>query len=99
MNKLHFDGADFAVSASELSDNLRAALMDCGAPGDAQEAVDYVREAFTISGNPEACAAYLKGYGAWDAEELADHDRNLDRLVWLAGCDLREQGEIYFCTY
>lgn len=32
----------------------------------------------------------LKEYGAWDAEELADHDQNLQRLLWLAGGDISE---------
>lgn len=41
----------------------------------------------------------LASYGAWDDEQLADHDENLRRLVWLTGCDLRETGEAYFSTY
>lgn len=36
-------------------------------------------------------AADLKGYGAWDAAELADHGQNLQRLVWLAACDITER--------
>lgn len=32
----------------------------------------------------------LKEYGAWDAEELADHEQNLQRLLWVAGCDVAE---------
>jgi folate-binding Fe-S cluster repair protein YgfZ len=42
---------------------------------------------------PEPVRAYLKEYGTWDADELADHDANLDRIVWLAGCDIREQAQ------
>jgi len=40
---------------------------------------------------PETVRACLKEYGAWDADELADHEANLDRIVWLAGCDIREE--------
>jgi hypothetical protein len=40
---------------------------------------------------PETVRAFLKEYGAWDADELADHETNLDRIVWLAGCDIREE--------
>lgn len=36
-------------------------------------------------------ARELREYGAWDAAELADHDANLRRIVWLAGSDLREE--------
>jgi len=28
--------------------------------------------------------AELKEYGAWSEEELADHENNLDRILWLA---------------
>lgn len=28
--------------------------------------------------------AELKGYGAWDEDDLADHDSNLNRMLWLA---------------
>jgi len=33
----------------------------------------------------------LKEYGAWDEKELANHDSNLSRILWIAGCDLREE--------
>ena len=33
----------------------------------------------------------LREYGAWDADELADHDANLTRLLWLACCDIAEE--------
>jgi hypothetical protein len=33
----------------------------------------------------------LKEYGAWDRQELADHDQNLQRILWLAACDITEQ--------
>lgn len=36
-------------------------------------------------------AAELKEYGAWDDEALADHDQNLQRLVWLAAGDIVEE--------
>jgi hypothetical protein len=36
-------------------------------------------------------AAELKEYGAWDAAELADHDANLNRILWSACCDIREE--------
>ncbi len=32
----------------------------------------------------------LREYGAWDAAELADHDANLSRLLWIACGDLAE---------
>jgi hypothetical protein len=41
--------------------------------------------------NPAVLAEELKEYGAWDAEELADHDQNIQRLLWIAGNDVAEE--------
>ena len=99
MNNLHFAGSDFVLSSHDISDSLLDALLDCGAPGDASEAVAFVRRSFDVTGDVAQCAAMLRGYGAWDETELADHDANLDRLVWLTGCALAEEGEAYFAAY
>ncbi len=98
-NSIHYAGSDYTVTVAELAPDLLAALDDCGAPGDAQEAVNYVLRTFEITGDEKDCAQYLNGTGAWEASELEAHDVNLERLVWLAGCDLREDGEAHFCTY
>jgi len=34
----------------------------------------------------------LHDYGTWDGDELDDHEANLQRLVWIAGADIRENG-------
>lgn len=39
---------------------------------------------------PAVLADELRGYGAWDETELADHAQNLQRLVWLAAGDIVE---------
>jgi folate-binding Fe-S cluster repair protein YgfZ len=41
--------------------------------------------------NPAILAAELKEYGAWDAEELANHEENIQRILWIAGCDIKEE--------
>ena len=38
--------------------------------------------------DPALLRAELKEWGAWDAEQLADHDENLSRILWLACGDL-----------
>ena len=40
--------------------------------------------------NVELLRNELSEYGAWDADELADHDANLDRILWLACADICE---------
>jgi hypothetical protein len=39
---------------------------------------------------PAVLRAELKEYGAWTAEELAEHDLNLNRILWLAANSVRE---------
>lgn len=40
--------------------------------------------------DPAAIAAELKEWGAWDAEELADHAANRARIVWIAAGNIVE---------
>jgi hypothetical protein len=40
---------------------------------------------------PEVLVRELREYGAWDADDLADHDANLQRILWIAGCSIREE--------
>ncbi len=35
--------------------------------------------------------AELLEYGAWDDDDLSDHDANLDRILWLACGDLCDE--------
>lgn len=96
MSHIYYSGQWFTVTSEDLPEDLLQDLLNCGASGDASEAVDYVISTYIVEGDPKDCAAFLKSYGAWDAEELSDHAENLRRLVWLTGCDLRERGEAYF---
>lgn len=40
--------------------------------------------------SPALLASELKEYGAWDEIELADHDQNLQRILWLACGDISD---------
>lgn len=40
---------------------------------------------------PALLASELREYGAWDEDELADHRQNLQRILWLACNDIREE--------
>ena len=39
---------------------------------------------------PDIVSLVLKDYGAWDGNDLSDHDDNLDRLLWIACGDIVE---------
>jgi hypothetical protein len=42
---------------------------------------------------PDVVRDELRGYGAWDDNDLADHDANLSRLLWLACGDIVDNPE------
>lgn len=42
---------------------------------------------------PKDVSDELSEYGAWDDDELADHEENLKRLLWIAGNDINENEE------
>lgn len=103
---LNFRGSDWALDCADVADEtFLQDLIDCGGGGDALPAVQYVLQTYNVAGDPADCREYLKGYGAWEDDELADHAANLERLVWLTGCALAEQhcGALdhgaYFCAY
>lgn len=45
--------------------------------------------------SPEILAAHLKEYGAWDDQELSDHEANIKRQLWIACCDVEEDPDTY----
>lgn len=38
--------------------------------------------------DPETLRRELYEYGAWDDDELSDHDQNLQRILWIAAGDI-----------
>ena len=40
--------------------------------------------------DPALVSEILREYGAWDDAERADHEANLDRLLWIACGDITE---------
>jgi len=41
--------------------------------------------------SPEVIARCLHPYGAWDDDELKDHEQNLLRITWIAACGISEE--------
>ena len=42
--------------------------------------------------DPKDLRAELKEYGAWDDEELSDHEQNRARILWIAAGNIRDYG-------
>jgi hypothetical protein len=58
-------------------------------PGQCHEDVEHLSKVPVIARqlqkiDPERLILELREYGAWDAEELADHEQNLQRILWIA---------------
>lgn len=51
--------------------------------------VQEIREQLDLI-DKDLLAEELSEYGAWDEEELKDHDENLSRILWLACGDISE---------
>ena len=76
--------------------------QSCSHPGQCDADIDYLLLSDGISAqvstwDPETLRAELAEYGAWDwdEEELADHEENTRRMVWLACCDVAENPKDY----
>jgi hypothetical protein len=74
--------------------------QSCSHPGRCDADVEALMDQDHISEQlakiaPDTLREELREYGAWDSAELADHDANLMRLVWIAACDVAEDPDFY----
>lgn len=82
----------------ELLIGLDDALA-CSHAGQCDSDVEWLRKQTYIieqldAIKPKLVADILREYGAWDDGDLADHEANLDRLLWIACCDTKENAEV-----
>lgn len=72
------------------------AVPDCSHQGACDDDVAYWSERIRLApeATPERIRAELKEYGAWDAEELADDAQNLQRIIWCAACNIKDEGSM-----
>lgn len=65
-------------------------VSGCSSQGRVDQSIRYWVEKLNLSAPPWFLRQYLKGTGAWERDELCDHDANLERLLWIWCCNLRE---------
>jgi hypothetical protein len=65
-------------------------VRDCSSQGRVDETVDYWAKKLNLTAPPWLLRRYLKGFGAWEPDELCNHDQNLRRLLWIWCCDIKE---------
>lgn len=67
--------------------------QDCSAPGQsADDAVAYWLQRLEFDGPAWLMREHLASYGVWTPAELADHQQNRARLLWVWACDCRTAG-------
>jgi hypothetical protein len=67
-------------------------MGQCDDDIDALRRVPYIAEQLDRLA-PDIVADVLREYGAWSAEDLANHDDNLSRLLWIACGDIVDNTE------
>ena len=71
----------------------RADAINCSRSGDNSSAIldllkkPYIKKQVETL-NPEQLAKELKDYGAWDSEELKNHNENIIRWLWISCGDI-----------
>jgi hypothetical protein len=80
------------LSGYELSRYLeREAINDCSASGSVDSAVQYWVDKLKFNFDAKKGREYLKGLGAWDDDELNDHEQNRHRMLWVVCCDINDK--------
>lgn len=80
-----FDQGGFAIQEPPAD-----CVASCSAQGRVDEAVKHWVRKLELSAPPWLLRRYLKGFGAWEPDELCNHDANLERLPWIWCCNIRE---------
>jgi hypothetical protein len=74
-------------------------ISSCSASGSVDEAVEHWVSRLDLTSALEPVRhlveSFLQEYGAWDDLREADISTLANRILWLACCDIREQGEWY----
>lgn len=90
----------YSTSSGNIELNIpKRVALACSHAGDCQWDVNAAMHEPKIKSqlnkiNPKLLAADLAEYGAWNSEELSNHQDNLMRLLWIACNDLKE--EMYY---
>lgn len=87
----------FSTSSGRIELKMtRAQAASVAHPGDCSSDVEALRQVPAIRRqliklDPDLVRTELAEWGAWGDHELQDHEKNLSRLLWLAGCEITEE--------
>lgn len=77
----------------DISELPKDCIIDCSAPGPADDAVEYWRKELDFHVDPERARKYIVSTGGWDPEETAEMDEAqlAGIILYLACNDFNEQ--------
>jgi len=64
--------------------------------GAADDSVDWLIKNYDVECPEVDAITYLERVGAWDSNELKDHEANLGRLIWIACLECQENKSKYW---
>ena len=67
-----------------------ACIRDCSSSGAVDDAVEFWVNRLDFDGPPWLMRRHLRGYGAWSAADLCDHQANRRRLLRIWACNCRD---------
>ena len=88
---LCLSGETIELDTDTLSEDMLNCLRSMGGAGQQQGNVEDFLRKHKVEIDEELARKVLSGYGAWSDEELSDHASNLERLLWLIGCEITER--------
>tara|TARA_R100000781_G_scaffold45941_1_gene31104 strand:- start:1914 stop:2207 length:294 start_codon:yes stop_codon:yes gene_type:complete len=71
-------------------------INDCSHSGQGIDNVQYWVKKLDFDFNKDQGIDYLKAYGAWDDEQLLNHNDNKERVLWIACCDMSDSQEEFY---
>jgi hypothetical protein len=74
-------------------------VAECSGSGDQYDTVKFWVEKLNFDGPVKLFKEYLDGYGAWDDEQLKDHEENKQRVLWTWACNCDENPGDYDYLY
>ena len=69
------------------------AVRDCHHQGSCDEDVEHWEKVIKIKASADDIREELRGYGAWNDNELSDDRQNRRRILWLAAGNIQEESE------
>jgi hypothetical protein len=79
------------------TDNAPQGLIDCANSDNFEQDVeDWIKANKPTCSDYEYLREFLKDLGAFEEIDTDTNETNLERLVWIASCDLKGYGEFFF---